>query len=115
MKNHPEIPAVTFERLIFNFGWEFKSAIAITMIYLGKKGFDALLGNKIDEKTKPIKEALTKQGEQITEMRIYLSRVVHSKDNEIAARDGVIDLSNQAMNEALSNIEKINLVTKNDI
>lgn len=44
---------------------------------------------------------------QFASIQKYLSKAIHSKNNDVAARDGVIDESNKAMLTALNTIEKL--------
>lgn len=68
----------------------------------------------IDSKIKDSEVALRKDmEEQFSSVRKYLSQAIHGKNNAIAARDGVIDASNEAMLKALSTIEKLQTQLKN--
>lgn len=44
---------------------------------------------------------------QFASIQKYLSQAIHGKNNHIAARDGVINESNEAMLKALNTIEKL--------
>lgn len=44
---------------------------------------------------------------QFASIQKYLSKAMHGKNNEVAARDGVINESNEAMLKALNTISKL--------
>lgn len=80
-----------------------QGAIDITVVWLFNR-FKPLFSSYFKEQ---IAEVQKEQQTQLSEFKEYLHQAIHGKDNEIAARDGVINISNEAMREALNLAEKL--------